>query len=336
MHWGNWFPTDGPSREGYIQEKVDLGAIRVFVAIVQSGGFSRGAKAVGLTRSAAGKALARLEDRLGTRLLHRTTRTTALTAEGQTFYERCRQILADLEEAEAEVRDDHLEPRGLLRLTLPNTFGRRHVLPLLNRYLKAWPALTAEVSLTDRLVDVVDEGYDLAIRCGGRLSDTRLIARVIARSHAILCAAPDYLAVHGEPSTANDLLNHSRLTLGERSDVRAWWLTAPNEESLRIIDPGRLHSNSGEALRQAALEGLGVAYLPSFLVGSDIAAGRLRALLTDHSTEEIVVRAIYPSRRHLAGKVRMVVNHLAKGLTALSFDATATPIIAASAPAGSE
>jgi DNA-binding transcriptional LysR family regulator len=315
---------------------VDLAAIRVFVAVAQSGGFSPGAKAVGLTRSAAGKALARLEGRLGTRLLHRTTRSIALTAEGQTFYERCRQILADLEEAEAEVRDDHLEPRGSLRLTLPDTFGRRHVLPLLNRYLKAWPALTAEVSLTDRVVDVVEEGYDLAVRCGGQLSDTRLIARVIARSHAILCAAPDYLAVHGEPSTADDLLHHSRLTLGERSDARAWRLAPPNGKPLRITDPGRLHLNSGEALRQAASEGLGVAYLPSFLVGPDIAAGRLRALLTDHGTEEIVVRAIYPSRRHLAGKVRMLVDDLAKGLTALSFDATATPIIAASGPAGSE
>ncbi len=263
--------------------------------------------------------------------MHRTTRSIALTAEGQTFYERCRQILADLEEAEAEVRADHLEPRGLLRLTLPDTFGRRHILPLLNRYLKTWPTLTAEVSFTDRVVDVVEEGYDLAVRCGGQMSDTRLVARVIARSRAILCAAPDYLAVHGEPSTADALLHHSRLTLGERSDARPWCLTSPNGKSFRIPDPGRLHLNSGEALRQAAAEGLGVAYLPSFLVGPDIAAGRLRALLTDHNTDEIVVRAIYPSRRHLAGKVRMLVDDLARGLTALSFDAPATPITAASA-----
>ena len=315
---------------------MDLAAIRAFVAVARSGGFSPGAKAVGLTRSAAGKALARLEDRLGTRLLHRTTRSIALTAEGQAFYERCRQILADLEEAEAEVRNDHLEPKGLLRVTLPDTFGRRHVLPLLSRHLKAWPALAAEVSLTDRVADVVEEGYDLAVRCGGQLSDTRLIARVIARSRAVLCAAPDYLAVHGEPSAADDLPRHSRLTLGERSDARAWCLAPPNGKPLRITGPGRLHLNSGEALRQAALEGLGVAYLPSFLVGPDIAAGRLRALLADHDTEEMVVRAIYPSRRHLSGKVRTLVDDLAKGLAALQFDAAATPTAVAPAPAGSE
>lgn len=300
-----------------MQEKVDLGAIRAFVAVAQAGGFSSGAKAVGLTRSAAGKALVRLEERLGTRLLHRTTRSVALTADGQAFYERCRQILTDLEEAEAEMRQNSPEPRGLLRLTVPDSFGRQHVLPILSAYLTAWPALAAEVSITDRVADLVEEGYDLAVRCGGPLQDTRLIARVIARSHAVLCAAPAYLAHRGEPLAADDLLPHSRITLGDRNGARPWLLTPPHRDTLRIADAGRLHLDSGEAVRQAALAGFGVAYLPAFLVGSDIAAGRLRALLADHGTEEVIVRALYPSRRHLSSKVRMLVDRLATELNDL-------------------
>jgi DNA-binding transcriptional LysR family regulator len=222
-----------------LQEKVDLGAIKAFVAVAQAGGFSSGARAVGLTRSAVGKALVRLEERLGTRLLHRTTRSVALTADGQAFYERCRQILTDLEEAEAEVRQNSPEPRGLLRLTVPDSFGRQHVLPILSGYLKAWPALAAEVSITDRVADLVEEGYDLAVRCGGPLPDTHLIARVIARSHAVLCAAPAYLANRGEPLAADDLLPHSRITLGDRNGTRPWLLMPP------IVTPCALPMRGG-------------------------------------------------------------------------------------------
>lgn len=318
MGWssGKRVPHSRDERDNILQEKADLGAIRAFVAVAQAGRFSSGAKAVGLTRSAVGKALMRLEERLGVRLLHRTTRSVALTADGQAFYERCRQILADLEEAEAEVRQSSPVPRGLLRLTVPDSFGRQHVLPILSAYLMAWPALAAEVSITDRVTDLVEEGYDLAVRCGGPLQDTQIIARVIARSHAVLCAAPAYLAGRGEPLTVEAILSHSRITLGDRNGARPWLLTPPHRDTLRMTDAGRLHLDSGEAVRQAALVGFGIAYLPNFLVGSDIAAGRLRVLLADHGTEEVIVRALYPSRRHLSSKVRMLVDHLATELIA--------------------
>ena len=293
-----------------MSDGLDLGTIRAFVAVVRARSFSEGAGMVGLTRSAAGKALARLEERLGTRLLHRTTRLVALTADGEAFYNRCQQILADLDEAEAEVRQDQPEPRGLLRITVPDAFGRQKVLPVLHAYLKDWPALSAEVSITDRIVDVAEEGYDLAIRCGGPLANSRLIARVVARFRAILCAAPDYLAARGEPLSGDDLLLHDRLSLGGRGDTRAWQLTSPSGELIRIVDAGRLLLDSGEALRQASVAGLGVAYLPSFLAEPDLAAGRLRPLLVDHQTEEMVAHALYPSRRHVSAKVRLLVDRL--------------------------
>jgi DNA-binding transcriptional LysR family regulator len=297
-----------------LQDGLELSAIRVFVAVARTASFSQGAISVGLTRSAAGKALARLEDHLAVRLLHRTTRSVSLTSDGEAFYERCRQILADLQEAEAEICQDRPEPKGLLRLTIPDAFGRRHVLPILNAFLKACPNLTAEVSVTDRITDVAEEGYDLAIRCGGRLSDTRLIARVIARSRAVLCASPDYLALCGEPLTADDVQRHSRLTLGKRGGTRPWLLMPPGGDPLSITDAGRVSLDSGEALRQAAVAGLGITYLPSFLVGPDIAAGLLCAILADHATEQVIFHALYPSRRHLSSKVRLFVDRLAAEL----------------------
>lgn len=296
-----------------MQEPLDLGMLKVFLAVARTGGFASGGQAVGLTRSAAGKAIKRLEERLGVRLLHRTNRRVGLTGEGQTFYHRCHQIMSELDEAEAEIRQDNSKPRGLLRLTVPETFGRRQVLPIVNAYLRDWPGLTAEISVTDRLTDLVEEGYDLAVRCGGRLSDTTLIARVIARFGAVVCAAPDYLASRGEPRTIDDLLQHSRLMLGDGGGVRPWSLTPPNGVPQRLSAVGRVHLNNGEALRQAALDGLGIAYLPSFLVGSDIEAGHLCALLGDHDTEQVPVHAVYPSRQHLPTKVRMLVDRLVAG-----------------------
>lgn len=293
----------------------DMSAIRVFVAVARAESFSTGARAVGLTRSAAGKAVARLEERLGARLLHRTTRNVSLTAEGRAFLDRCSQILVDLEEAEAEVRCGGAGPTGVLRLTLPETFGRAHVMPILSAFLKRWPKLTAEVGVTDHIVDIVDEGYDLAVRCGGPLLDTSMIARVIARSGTVVCASPGYVAEHGEPRHAQDLSAHSRLTLRRGEAVRAWRLTTPAGTTVQINEAGRFHTDSGVALRDAAVDGLGVACLPHFLVGPDVAAGRLVPLLEDHGTEDLLIHAVYPHRRHLSAKIRMFVDRLVADLT---------------------
>ncbi len=298
-----------------MQDSIDLDTIRAFIAIVQAGSVSAGASRVRLTRSAAGKALTRLEARLDARLLHRTTRSISVTAEGRLFFDRCLHILADLDDAEAAVRQDAQEPTGMLRLTLPETFGRAHVLPVLHGFLARWTGLDAEVSLTDRFVDIVEEGYDLAIRCGAHLSDTRMIARVIARSRTVLCAAPDYVVRRGEPQGTDDLSRHSRLTLGSSGEARPWLLKYGDGPTVRLGGTGRLNLDSGTALREAAIAGLGIAYLPLFLVEDDLASRRLIELLADYETEELLIHAIYPHRRHLAGKVRLFVDHLCSEFT---------------------
>lgn len=297
-----------------MEDAPDMSAIRAFVAVCEAGSFSGGARGVGLTRSAAGKALARLEARLGTRLLHRTTRKVALTVDGRFFFDRCSQILADLAEAESLVRRDDAHPTGVLRLALPETFGRQYVLPTLNAFLRKWPELRAEVSMTDRVTDLIGEGYDLAVRSGTPLPDTSMIARVVARFDSVLCAAPDYLAAHGEPRTVDDLPQHSRLTLGTGHWVHPWALTPPNAPPVRIERVGRLHFDSASALRQAALAGLGVTYLPGFLIAADIADGALVPLLADHETDEVTIHVVYPHRRHLSAKVRMFVDQLGSDL----------------------
>lgn len=292
----------------------DLGVIRAFVAVAEAGGFVGATKATGLTRSALGKAVARLEAHLGTRLLQRTTRHVALTQEGEVFHERCVQILADLQEAEASVRQDKPEPRGTLRLTLPDAFGRLRVLPILQEYMAAWPALNLEVSFTDRSVDLIDEGYDLAIRIGGMPSDSRLVVRVVARSTAILSAAPCYLELRGKPETHFDFVRHDQLMFGGRAQSTHWKLKGPTGGDVTIANQSRFRFDSGEAIRDAAVSGIGIAYLPEFLVEADIAAGRLVPLLPNYGTEKIAIHAIYASRRHLSAKIRVLIDLLVKRL----------------------
>jgi DNA-binding transcriptional LysR family regulator len=303
-----------PVPRGAAATGIDLGAIRAFVAVASAGSFAAGGKSIGLTRSAAGKALARLEAHLGTRLLHRTTRSVAMTADGQVFHERCVQWLADLEEAEASVRQDRPVPKGILRLTVAGAFGRMAVLPVLRDYLAAWPLVEAEVNFSDRVVDLVDEGYDLGIRIGGVAPDSRLIARVVARSRAGLYAAPAYLERHGTPQEPGHLAAHQRLLFGTRTEPHVWALRSTTGAVVEIKGRGRCRFDSGEALRDAAVAGMGIAFLPGFLAQDEVRAGRLRPLLPDYGTDEILIRAVYPSRRHLSARVRVFLDMLAARL----------------------
>ncbi len=292
----------------------DLGAVRAFVAVANAGSFARAAAVTGLTRSAVGKAVARLEAQLGTRLLQRSTRRVGLTADGQLFHERCSQMLEDLDEAEATVRQDRPEPSGTLRLALPDAFGRVRILPILHRYLMSWPDLRAEVSFSDRIVDLIDEGYDLAVRIGAAPSDTGLITRVIARSSIVLCAAPSYIEARSAPTSIGDLNEHRRLAFGNRKRPLAWNLRAPDGDLLMVVSPPHLLFDSADAIREAAVLGQGVAYLPDFLVEQDIAAGRLLPVLPECETGELPIHAIYPSRRHLSNKVRLFLDLIVESL----------------------
>jgi len=298
-----------------VKELADIGTLRAFVAVADAASFQEGAKRIGLTRSAAGKSIARLEEILGARLLHRTTRRVGLTSDGQSFYEKAVQILADLEDAQNSVQRGSARPRGMLRVTATEAFGRQIILPILGEYLKRWPELSAEANFTDRVVDIVEEGFDIAIRFGAAsVSSSELIVRVVARSFGQLCASPGYLARHDKSLVIEDLAGHRQLLSGTRENPRAWVLQAGCEPIISIPPRPALLSDNAGALRDAALAGLGVACLPRFLIEQDIEDGRLELLLPAYTTPEISIAVLYPSRRHLSPKVRLFIELLVERL----------------------
>jgi len=280
-----------------------------FVAVVDAGGFSAAAR-LGRSKSAVSKQVSRLEDRLGARLLNRTTRRLALTEVGRAFYERGVRILAEVEEAERAVADLHAEPRGTLRINAPMSFGIGHVAPALPAFLARHPELSVDLVLNDRLVDVIDEGFDLAIRIT-RLRDSSLIARRLAGFRRVVCAAPAYWKRRGRPAHPEDLAGHDCLIYTYLANPGEWPFDGPDGR-LTLQVTGRLFANNGDALRQAALEGLGVMMIPAFIVGDDLAAGRLEAVLEDWEEHDLGIWAVYPHSRHLSAKVRAFVDFLAE------------------------
>ena len=286
--------------------------IIAFVRVADARSFTTAAEQLGLSRSAMGKSVARLEDRLGVRLLHRTTRRVTPTDEGEVFYERCVRILADLKEAELAMAHRSGRPRGRLRIDLPVSFGRLHILPLLHRFMEDWPDVVVNVTFTDRYVDLIDEGIDLAIRIGGE-DDSRLVARTLAPHRLVTCATPDYLAVHGTPQTPADLAGHSCLAFAHAGRPVDWHFKAvPNDgpaSDVRTVPVhGRFCASNAEALRDAALAGYGIGQLAMFLVGDDLRTGRLIPVLENHTVNGSPIRAVYPTGRHLSPKVRRFID----------------------------
>lgn len=286
----------------------NLDEIVAYIAVVDAGSFSAGGQAIGLTRSAVGKAITRIEKRLGVRLLNRTTRKLSVTDEGRVFYEHCTRVINALEEAEASVGQKSATPTGLLRLTLPDAFGRTHVLPLLRRYMVEWPDLQVDVNFSDRIADMVEDGFDLAVRIGAGGTDTRLISRVVAHHKAILCGAPSYFDQHGRPDVPDDLASHDCIVFRSGTQRQAWRLREADGSWSTVGGSGRLRLDSGEAIRDAAISGMGVAYLPSFLVEDAIVTGCLEQVLTSFETQTIPILIVYPSKRYLAAKVRRFVD----------------------------
>lgn len=289
----------------------NLDEIIAFMAVVDARSFSGGGQAIGLTRSAAGKAITRIEKRLGVRLLNRTTRKLSVTDEGRVFYEHCTRVISVLEEAEASVGQKSATPTGLLRLTLPDAFGRIHVLPLLRRYMAEWPDLQVDVNFSDRIADMVEDGFDLAVRIGTGGTDTRLISRVVAHHRSVLCAAPSYFDKHGRPEVPDDLASLDCLVFRSGTQKQAWRVRDADGSWTTVGGRGRLRLDSGEAIRDAAISGMGIAYLPSFLVDDAITDGRLEQVLTSFETQTIPIVIIYPSKRYLSAKVRRFVDLLA-------------------------
>lgn len=287
-----------------------LPAMAVFVNVVESGSFSGAARTLNLSKSAVSKTVSRLEESLGTRLLNRTTRKLSLTEAGRAYYEGCRRMLNEAEAASQAVYRLNDAPRGTLRVNLPMSFGILQVAPLLPAFLERYPEINLDAAFEDRVVDLVEEGYDLAIRIGV-LADSSLIARRLAPNRRILCAAPAYLERCGAPQSPESLAAHSCLLYSYQASGDTWQLNGPEgERSVRVN--GRVRLNNGEAIRCAAVAGLGIAYLPTFIAGADLQAGRLVAVLPEWIDGGLgAVHAVYPAGRHLSPKVRVFIDYLA-------------------------
>lgn len=285
----------------------NLGDLEVFARIVTAGSLSAAGRELGLSPPVVSKRVQRLEERLGARLFQRTTRKVTLTEAGQGFHERVVAILASIEEAESQLSRRSSEARGLLRVAAPTSFGRLHIAPHLGGLLEANPDLTVDLELSDGFVDIVGEGFDLAVRIAD-LSDSSLVAKRLAPVHRVLCATPDYLAAAGTPQVFADLAGH-RLLATHSQDP--WRLEGPQGPVTQRVH-STLRTNSNEVVRAAVLAGMGIALRSTWDVGPELRTGALKVVLPDfHASSRVGVFAVYPSRRFLPQKVRVFIDHLA-------------------------
>ncbi len=292
--------------------------MQVFSRVAALGSLSAAARALGMSQTMATKHMAALEDRLGTKLLHRTTRRLSLTEAGRTYLEAAERILADIEEADAKATVAAVEVRGTLRLNAPVSFGIREIAPLLPELAARHPGLTIDLGLNDRYVDLVEEGWDLAIRIGSMKSSS-FVARRIAPCPTVVCASPHYLAKHGRPTTIAALSAHNCLgyTLSRDVGVDRWYFGRDGKVSTPV--KANLKANNGDVLVAAAVAGQGIIYQPSFLVSREIDAGQLVPIRLDHPTREFDgIYAAYASDRRPPAKVRATIDYLAEHFSATS------------------
>lgn len=287
-----------------------LSDIAVFVQVVDSGSFTAAAERLELSKAVVSKYVTRLENRLGARLLNRTTRRLSLTEVGRAFYERSQAGLRELEEAEAEVSRLQGAPRGTLRINAPMSFGILHIAPAIPAFLQQYPDLSVDMNLDDRQLDLVEEGFDLAIRIA-QLPDSSLVARRLGPCRHVVCGAPGYFRRHGIPRTPDDLRDHNAITFKYQDSAREWHFLAPDGTPVRVPVSGSIQMNNSLGLREALLQEAGITLTPTFVVGADIQAGRLQAVLTDYQTLELSIYAVFPQQRHLSPKVRAFVEFMA-------------------------
>lgn len=286
-----------------------LSELEIFVSVVDHEGFSAAARALDVSKSHVSKQISRLEDRLGARLLNRTTRQVTLTDGGRAFYERCSQILEELEEAETAVSQMQSSPRGTLRVTVPMSFGLGYIAPAIGDFMSQYPELDVDMHMTDRKVDLVEEGYDLAIRVG-KLSDSSLIVRKIAPATGYVCASPAYLEAHGVPQNPEDLVDHDCLLYTYLRTGSTWRLERADGQVASVEVSGRFRANNGTALVAAACRGLGLVLSPEFICADAIRDGSLQRVLEEWTLSTGAIWALYPHRRHLSAKVRLFVDFL--------------------------
>lgn len=285
-----------------------LTSMKVFAAVATTGSFTAAAERLEMSRAMVSKYVINLEERLGTRLLNRTTRRLSLTESGSSYYESCLQIISDVDEAEQAVGQLTSTPRGTLKITMPFTFGLHRLGPVLAEYVQLYSKVKLELSCNDRYVDLIEEGFDMAIRIG-TLPESRLIARKLGIASSVVCASPAYLEQRGIPAKLEDLANHSCLGYTYVNNGNEWrFLNGGAEAVIRI--EGAIKANNGDMLRLAALSGAGLILQPLFIVEEDLKAGRLVQVLNEYAATDFGIYAVYPSRKHLSAKVRTFVDFL--------------------------
>ncbi len=286
-----------------------IDGMRTFVAVVGEGSFSGAAERLDMSPQLASKYVGRLEARLGARLLHRSTRQLSLTEAGRAYYERVREVLVDIDDMENAVGDMTARARGTLRINAPMSFGQLHLTRAIAEYQTSQPEVEVDLTLNDRVVDIVSEGFDLGIRIG-RLEESSLVARRLAPVRLVVCGSPEYFRRHGVPQAPEQLSNHECLRYAYASDYDRWRFEHDGKShSVRVR--GSFSANNGDALRFAALAGKGLVLQPTFIVGDDIRAGRLQTVLDKYRAATLYVHAVYAHRQYLSAKVRTFVDYLA-------------------------
>ncbi|WP_315139303.1 LysR family transcriptional regulator [Achromobacter marplatensis] len=292
-----------------------LQGITVFAQAVEAGSFTAAAHRMGLSKSAVGKSVATLEDRLGVRLLDRTTRRLALTAEGIDFYQSCLRVLAELDEAESRAASGRKEVSGTLRVSLPVTFGRKWVMPVLGELARRHPRLSLDVAFADRAVDLLEENVDLVVRLGDPGNSASLSAHYLGLQTLVTCGSPAYFAEHGCPTSIDDLAGHNCITFGQGGYVLPWKLPDSEGRPVNAKIKGRHIISDGDALRAAVLDGWGIGQFPTWLVADELRTGTLRRVLAPRGIEGSPIHALWPATRDLAPKVRAAVNELMRAFT---------------------
>jgi DNA-binding transcriptional LysR family regulator len=293
--------------------------MKVFAAVVEAGSFTGAAEGLDMSKAAVSRYVAELEERLGVRLLHRTTRKLSPSAEGEIFYARCRELLGNLDEAEAEISSRAGEASGLLKVNVPVTFGILHLAPLWPAFLARHPRLDLDITLSDRVVDLVEEGFELAVRIA-RLPASSLISRKLAATRLVLCASPDYLERRGTPARPGELLQHDVISYSLFATGETWHFSGPDGELAVKVAP-RVRTNSGDTCRAAALQHQGIILQPTFLVGADLAQGTLREIMPAYRSVELGIYAVYPSRKFVSPKVRLLIDFLVEAFAKPAWEA---------------
>jgi DNA-binding transcriptional LysR family regulator len=283
--------------------------MRAFTQVVSVGGFAAAARQMGVSRSVVNKLVIALENDLGVQLLQRSTRMVSPTETGIAFYERCVEILASLAEAEQAVSQLQAEPKGRLRVNAPMTFGTMYLAPAIADFLGQYPDLQIELTLNDRFVDPIEEGFDLTVRIAEPQPTSSLLVQPLAPAQRLLCAAPTYLNQRGRPKHPSDLRQHSCLHYGQLTVENRWNLTGPDGLHTVTVQ-GALCSNNGEALREAAIQGLGITLLPRFIVESALQSAKLEVVLPEYAPPSLAIEVLYPVNRHLSTKIRLLVDFL--------------------------